>query len=105
MRISVRINPTKDSKYRAACHSLPGCVITADSYEDAVMRIQRAVEGYMASLNVAHPIRLEIHRNTQRSEVAVSTLREEIRHEARRDTATLQGPGMRHDNQPFYCRG
>ena len=65
MRISVRISPTKDSKYRAACQSLPGCVITAESYEDAETKIQRAVEGYMASLNVVHPIRLETHRSTE----------------------------------------
>jgi|ETNmetMinimDraft_26_1059896.scaffolds.fasta_scaffold60599_2 predicted RNase H-like HicB family nuclease len=70
MKILVTISQTKDDKYRAACQSLPGCVITAESYEDAETRIQREVEGYMASLNVANAVKLEIDRSMQWSEAA-----------------------------------
>ncbi len=65
MRIAVRITQTKDNRYRAACQSLPGCVITAESYEDAEGRLQQAVEGYLASLNVVHQVSLETDRSTQ----------------------------------------
>ena len=63
MKIPVRICQTKDNKYRAACQSLPGCVITAESYEDAEARLQQAVESYLASLNVVHEVNLEIDRS------------------------------------------
>lgn len=80
-------------------------MITAESYEDAETRIQREVEGYMASLNVANAVKREIDRSMQWSEAAVPTPQEGTQHEARRDTATLQRPGMRYNDQPFFSRG
>ena len=64
MRIPVGISRTRDNKYRAVCQSLPGCVITAGSYEDAELRLLQAVEGYLASLNVVHAVKLETDRST-----------------------------------------
>ncbi len=77
MKIPVRISQTKDNKYRAACQSLPGCVITAESYEDAEAQVQQAVEGYLASLNVVHTVKLETDRNSKLSEFDIPVSREE----------------------------
>ena len=63
MKIAVRISQMKDNKYRADCKSLPGCVVTAESYEDAEAQVQHAVEGYLASLNVVHTVKLETDGN------------------------------------------
>ncbi len=63
MRIPARISRTKDNKYRAACQSLPGCVITAESYEDAEERLQQAVESYLASMNCVNAVMLETNKS------------------------------------------
>ncbi len=73
MNTPVTIIQTKDNKYRAACQLLPGCVVTADSYEDAEAQLVHAVENYMASLNVTHKVNMETTRSVQWSETAVAT--------------------------------
>ena len=41
--------------YRAWCPALPGCWIKAASKEQAYERMQSAVKGYLASMDVALP--------------------------------------------------
>ena len=41
--------------YEAWCPALPGCQVSAASKEQACERIQSAVKGYLASMDVALP--------------------------------------------------
>ncbi len=72
MRIPVTISRTADERYRADCQTLPGCTITADSFEDAALAIREAVCSYLASLNVVCPMNLEFRQGRERSECKCS---------------------------------
>ena len=55
MRITVEIGRSEHGGYRASCPALPGCTVLGQSHKDATDRINEAVRGYLASLNVALP--------------------------------------------------
>ena len=55
MRLVIRIVGQTGGAFKAWCPALPGCAVFAGSREEAQVRIRAAVEGYLASLNVALP--------------------------------------------------
>jgi predicted RNase H-like HicB family nuclease len=55
MRIAVEIGRSEHGGYRAWCPALPGCTVLGQSRKDAADRINEAIRGYLASLNVALP--------------------------------------------------
>jgi len=59
MKLTVRITRKIDGFYRAVCPALPGCVVFAETRADAESKISQAVEGYLASLDVALPRELD----------------------------------------------
>ncbi len=70
MKLAVKIIRQVDS-YEAWCPALPGCRVTAASKEQACERIQTAVQGYLASLDVALPRELGSMLNMEAACVAV----------------------------------
>lgn len=54
MELAVKIIQRAGS-YEAWCPALPGCRIRAESQKQAHKQIRLAVEGYIASMNVALP--------------------------------------------------
>ena len=59
MKVLTKLIRRPDGQYRAWCPALPGCTINADSQQEAQDKIERAVRGYLASLDVALPRELE----------------------------------------------
>ena len=55
MRMTVKITRISSGAYRAWCPALPGCVVWGASRTEAQEKIEKAVWGYLASLNVALP--------------------------------------------------
>jgi len=55
MRPAIKISRSADGSFRACCPSLPGCTVCARSRQEAEKKINQAVVGYLASLNVALP--------------------------------------------------
>ena len=55
MNMTVKIAGRTGSGFRAWCPALPGCEVFALTREEARKRIALAVEGYLASFNVALP--------------------------------------------------
>ena len=55
MRLVTRIVRQPNGGYRAWCPALPGCVVMAASRAEAEAQIARAIEGYIASMDVALP--------------------------------------------------
>ena len=70
MKLGIKIVRQVDS-YEAWCPALPGCRVTAASREQACERIQSAVRGYLASLDVALPRELRTMLNVGTACVAV----------------------------------
>ena len=60
MKIEVEIRTVSGAGYRAECPSLPGCTVFGRSPDEARERASRAILGYLASLDVAPPERLEL---------------------------------------------
>ena len=61
MKLLVKITQECQGRYRACCPSLPGCVARGQSQQEAKDNMDRAILGYLASLNVAAPNKLEQH--------------------------------------------
>jgi predicted RNase H-like HicB family nuclease len=61
MRLPIRIRNDARGQFVASCEALPGCSARAESYEQAVDRLEQAIHGYLASLNVATPKDLKPH--------------------------------------------
>jgi predicted RNase H-like HicB family nuclease len=59
MKLIVRVSRKKMNRWQASCPSLPGCGACGRTLNEAVERIDPAVRGYLASLNVAAPRKLE----------------------------------------------
>ena len=59
MRLLVKIARESSDRVRAWCPSLPGCMVRATSEDEAKKNLERAIRGYLASLNVAEPRHLE----------------------------------------------
>ena len=55
MKLAIRITQEPNGIYRACCPSLPGCCVYGESNEDVHSRINAAVQGYLASLDVCLP--------------------------------------------------
>jgi len=55
MKLLIKISREEDGTYRAWCPALPGCVAHGSSRQEAADSIDEAVDGYLASLNVAIP--------------------------------------------------
>jgi predicted RNase H-like HicB family nuclease len=55
MRIGIEIARSDHGGYRAWCPALPGCTVLGQSRKEATDRINEAIGGYLASLNVALP--------------------------------------------------
>ena len=55
MKLLIRIIEQADKRYRAWCPALPGCVVYAQSRDQAIPMILEAVEGYLANLDMPVP--------------------------------------------------
>ena len=55
MKLAIKIMEAPGTGYQAWCPALPGCSVFATSREQAWDRIQAAIAGYMASMDVALP--------------------------------------------------
>lgn len=55
MKLAIKIIKTPGLGYQAWCPALPGCSVVAISRDQAWERIQTAVQGYLASMDVALP--------------------------------------------------
>lgn len=55
MNISIKIARDADGRYRAWVPTLPGCVVYGLTHDEVRDRIEQAICGYVASLNVATP--------------------------------------------------
>jgi predicted RNase H-like HicB family nuclease len=55
MKLVIRIKQQLNGSYRAYCPSLPGCCVCGQTKEDAYSKINLAVRGYLASLDVCLP--------------------------------------------------
>ena len=55
MKLAIRIKQQSDGNYRACCPSLPGCSVCGQTKEDVHSRMDLAVRGYLASLDVCLP--------------------------------------------------
>ena len=59
MRLVIKIAGEPSGAFRAWCPSLPGCSVYGQTREQVCVRIQDAVTGYLASLEVALPRELD----------------------------------------------
>lgn len=55
MRLVIKMASKGSGVYRAWCPSLPGCEVYGQTRQDVRWRIHKAIEGYLASLDVALP--------------------------------------------------
>ncbi len=55
MKLAIKVEQRIDGTYRASCPSLPGCSVCGQTREDTHQRIDLAVRGYLASLDVCLP--------------------------------------------------
>lgn len=51
MRLCVRIRQNERGRYVASCPSLPGCVSTGMTEQQAKDNLEEAIRGYLASVN------------------------------------------------------
>ena len=58
MNLSVKIRRDAGHDFRACCPALPGCIVYGKSRPEVEDRIQEAVTGHLASLEVALPAEL-----------------------------------------------
>lgn len=65
MKLTVQMTRAAKGFVRAWCPALPGCVVIAETRAEAEAQIARAIEGYIASLDVALP--RELGRRLERS--------------------------------------
>jgi len=62
MKYRVLIEQDEDGVFVAEVPSLPGCISQGDTREEAIKKIQEAIEGYLESLKVHdEPIPPPIH--------------------------------------------
>ncbi len=55
MRLTVKIANTREGNFRAWCPALPGCMVWGLSEDEVRQKISKAVDGYLASLDIALP--------------------------------------------------
>jgi len=59
MKLVICISRQSDTNYRAWCPALPGCMVYGQSRREAHERVHAAIEGYLASLDIALPRELQ----------------------------------------------
>ncbi|KKM20824.1 hypothetical protein LCGC14_1641550 [marine sediment metagenome] len=52
MKLAIKLSQQENGTFRAWCPALPGCVVCEQTREDARSHIRRAIQGYLASLDV-----------------------------------------------------
>ena len=60
MKLAITIQQQTDGTYWASCPSLPGCAVCGETKEDVHSRIDLAVQGYLARLDVCLPRELSM---------------------------------------------
>ena len=55
MKLKVEIVEHDDGSFRGRCRALPGCEVRGESRQQVQQDILRAVQAYLASLDVALP--------------------------------------------------
>jgi predicted RNase H-like HicB family nuclease len=55
MKLTVQMTRAAEGYFRAWCPALPGCIVMAATRAEAEAQIARAIEGYIASMDVALP--------------------------------------------------
>ena len=60
MRITVIIAMIEPGHWHSRCPSLPGCGAMGQSKQEALRNINLAIRGYLASLDVAFPLELNL---------------------------------------------
>jgi len=58
MQLAVNVRQEENGKCIAWCEALPGCTARGDDQQQAIAKIEQAIQGYLASLNVAAPVRV-----------------------------------------------
>jgi len=59
MRLCVRIQRNEHGGFTASCPSLPGCVSTGQTHQQAKQRLEEAIRGYLASVGNFVPAQLD----------------------------------------------
>ncbi len=59
MRLYVRILRNEQGGFTASCPSLPGCVSTGQTEQQAKIKLEEAIRGYLASINNFVPAQLD----------------------------------------------
>jgi predicted RNase H-like HicB family nuclease len=67
MSLAIRIAKERNQSYHAWCPALPGCEVYGRSAEEVRSRIEDAVRGYVARLEVALPRELGRLLSTRRA--------------------------------------
>ncbi len=61
MKLCIRIMKNEKGDYTAVCSSLPGCVTTGRTREEAREKLDEAIRGYIAAIsNCPAPRELEV---------------------------------------------
>jgi len=60
MKITVEIVQLSAEEYHAGCPALPGCVVSGQSREEVMMKMNQAIDGYLASLDVVFPWEIQL---------------------------------------------
>lgn len=62
MNLVVKTTQQSDGTIKAWCPALPGCQVTAGNDEEVHERLQTAIRGYLASMDVVPPADLQTRR-------------------------------------------
>ena len=84
MKLAIRITQERNGTYRACCPSLPGCCVCGETRKDAHSKINVAVQGYLASLDVCLP------RELSRALAPISTWKAKV-HMAEHKSEGIRG--------------
>jgi len=60
MKITVEIVEVSVQEYHARCPALPGCVVSGQSHEEVMVKMNQAIDGYLASLDVVFPWEIQL---------------------------------------------
>ena len=55
MKLAIRIKQLPNGTYRACCPSLPGCSVCGQTRDDTHAKLDLAMQGYLAALDVCLP--------------------------------------------------
>ncbi len=58
MKLCLRIVENQPGQYKALCPSLPGCMSSGSTREEARRKLEEAIRGYIAAVNNFVPERL-----------------------------------------------